>query len=314
MSGMAYLGSGCEIPDGYVEPAIDTYDALIAYADRGKTILAAIDPTDKSHAQGYFTRLGTTLRVLRSIIDTQLADQPLSAVQKQWLSMVVEIVVDNSGSGAPPTYAGWYFDLFRNFTDATSNPDFITGIGQNADHVFYAGATDPRMGVFVVDTGGAPRVVTGPIAHAYETSAPTTAGRLTTHQIDSKNHPPLLEPWAASYLVGNSAKPPLVNIQEEWGDGTNFLMFSVEAADAVGPITFRALDHHRVPFATVTRQIGKGKTIVKLGVKRDKTEMVQLVYGKFTDWRERSADNGFAFYYQFRKEQEEKEELPGGGP
>jgi hypothetical protein len=73
MGGMASLGSGCEIPDGYVEPAAETYDALIAYAERGKTLLAKIDPKDLSAAQEYFTRLGTTLRVLRAIVATELA-------------------------------------------------------------------------------------------------------------------------------------------------------------------------------------------------------------------------------------------------
>jgi hypothetical protein len=306
MSGMAYLGSGCEIPDGYVEPAVEVYDALLAYAERGKQILAAIDPTDRSKAQLYFTRLHTTLKVLRSIIDTQLADQPLSAVQKRWLSMVVEIVVDNSGSGAPPTYAGWYFDLFRNFQDATADADFVTGIAKNGEHVFYVGGTDPRMGVFVVDTGGAPRVVTGPVARPFETSAPLSDGVL--HSYSFENHdpkakkPPLHEPWAASYLVSNaSVKPPLVDIQEDW-DESQILSFTVTAESAVGPITLRALDHHRVPIATLTKTVGKGKTVFRFGIKRDRAEMVQLSAGKFHSWSERSTDGGMSFHYLPRKE------------
>lgn len=281
MSGMAYLGSGCEIPDGYVEPAAETYDALIAYAERGKAILAKVDPKDVSDAQSYFTRLATTLRVLRTIVSTELAGRPLTDAQKQWLSMVVEIVMRDA-SGAPPTYAGWYFDLYRNFSDATSDPDFLTGFAQNKDTTMYLGASAPRIGVFVVDTGGPPRVVVGPIAHAWETTAATSQGRLELDRYDdTKPKPDMAEPWSASYTVEASAAPKMI-VQETWDDklGNGF---EITAASTIGPVTFRLMDHHRVPYATATKTVKQGRTkILFSNAQWDKAEMVQLQVGTWS--------------------------------
>ena len=307
MAGMAYLGSGCEIPDGYVEPAAATYDALIAYAERGKVLLAKIDPKDVSEAQGYYTRLATTLRVLRAIVTTELAGRPLTTAQKEWLSMVVEIVI-NDGSGAPPSYAGWYFDLFRNFNDATHEPDFLTGYAQNELDTMYLGASDPRIGVFVVDTGGPPRVVVGPIAHAWETSAPTSKGRLEIDETDPTTRPAMHEPWAASYTV-EATKPPKLVIREAWRDGANG--FEIVAATAVGPVTLKLLDHHRVPFASQTRTIGAGRTKLWFPEAQfQKAEVVQLVHGTYHQFAQRQTggEGSFSFSVATQTESDEIEE------
>jgi hypothetical protein len=296
MGGMAYLGAGCEIPDGYVEPAAETYDALIAYADRGKQIFARIDPQNTVSSQEYFTRLGTTLRVLRAIVATELAGQPLSAEQKKWLSMVVEIVMRDA-SGAPPTYSGWYFDLFRNFNDATSDPDLLVGIAQSSSTVHYLGAADPRIGVFVVDTGGPPRVVVGPVAQAYETDAPTSQGRLSRMDLDEGTKITKREPWSAAYTIA-AGPPPMLDLSENW-DQTGWV-FEINAPAAVGPITLRLLDHHRMPIATQTKTIGSGKTLIRFADGyRQKVEMLHLQFGAYQAWsvRQMGGDSGFGFYY-----------------
>ncbi|MBA2542085.1 MAG: DUF3160 domain-containing protein [Deltaproteobacteria bacterium] len=306
MTGMAYLGSGCEIPDGYVEPAAEVYDALIAYAARGKEILANIDPEDTSKAQAYFTKLDTTLRVLRSIVATELAGKPLTEAQKQWLSMVVEIVMIDA-SGAPPTYAGWYFDLFRNFADATAQPELITGIAQNAERTMYLGTGEPRIGVFVIDTGGPPRVAVGPIAHAYETTAPTSEGRLTLDRYDAKPLPPQREPWAAGYLVAGGTKPKLT-VTENWSDDT--WLFDVESLAAVGPVTLVLLDHHRVPITSQTRNVGSGKSQFRFPRRMfDKVEMVQLKSGLFSAWaaKQTGGESSYGFWFVTTAEQEQLE-------
>jgi hypothetical protein len=241
--------------------------------------------------------------VLRAIVATELAGQPLSEAQKKWLSMVVEIVI-NDGSGAPPTYAGWYFDLFRDFSDATTAPDFVTGFAQNLDTVFYAGATAPRMGVFVVDTGGGPRVVTGPIARAYETAWPTSSGRLNRWELDDKAVP-RREPWATSYTVIDGAKPPPIDIEEEWDpaateDKPRKVWFAATGDATNVDVTIEILDHHRVPIAKQTKTVGTGKTIFKFTATVDKVEMVHLQIGSYHAWSERSGDNGFGFWLKPR--------------
>src|SRR6185295_8583163 len=105
---------GCAIPDGYVEPVPAAYDALIEYARRGSAVAALVDPRDRTGAQAHFARVAATLRVLRAIVDDELANRPLSARAKRWLGMVSELSIDTSQdiTGHPPVYSGWYFDLF----------------------------------------------------------------------------------------------------------------------------------------------------------------------------------------------------------
>ena len=67
--------------------------------------------------------------------------------------MVVEIVPPSSDG--PGRYDGWYFDLFPRSGDAFTEHAFVADwfTSSNANAVVYAGATAPRLGLFVVDTG-----------------------------------------------------------------------------------------------------------------------------------------------------------------
>src|ERR1041384_5226213 len=79
MAGHPYSEFGSEIPDGYVEPAPAAYDALIDYARRGSQVAALVDPHDRTGARAHFDRVAGTLRVIRAIVDDELANRPLSA-------------------------------------------------------------------------------------------------------------------------------------------------------------------------------------------------------------------------------------------
>ena len=59
-------------------------------------------------------------------------------------------------TGHPPTYTGWYFDLFFNRQeDGMRGAEYIADYFTSQEGVAYVGATAPRLGVFVVDAGGA---------------------------------------------------------------------------------------------------------------------------------------------------------------
>jgi hypothetical protein len=61
LAGQGYDAYGCEIPDGYVEPALGTYDALIDYTRRARKL------TKYSKSLGaYFDRALGVLRAARS--------------------------------------------------------------------------------------------------------------------------------------------------------------------------------------------------------------------------------------------------------
>ncbi|TMQ05475.1 MAG: DUF3160 domain-containing protein [Deltaproteobacteria bacterium] len=282
MAGQPYSEFGCEIPDGYVEPAPAAYDGLIEYAARGSKIAALIDPSDRTGAKAHFDRVAGALRVIRAIVDDELANRPLSAAEKRWLGMVSELSVDTSEdiTGYPPVYSGWYFDLFLEaegdgMRGASYIADYFTSV---EDGISYTGASAPRLGIFVVDTGGAPRAFVGPVARAYEVHTPLQT-RLTDE--DARKLSAVDDPWAASYTIAGPAARPALRLRYDTETGNVI----VEAAAALGPATIKLLDHHRVPLATRTQRVEDGETAFAFPKKlAGKVGAVYVVIGAFRDW------------------------------
>jgi hypothetical protein len=261
IAGQGYDSAGCEIPDAYVDPVPEVYAALVDYAERGDRAMRELDPKDVLQTRAYFARLARTLKVLRTIALDELAGRALTPDELRFLSMVAEYRPPGTGGG--PTYTGWYFELFRDrtvdgLTDATFVADDYTSASKAT--VSYVGATAPRLGIFVVDTGGEPRVVVGPVARAFETTSPLD-GRLTDADArDPKRATSRTDPWAASYTAAAPPAPPLA-IAEAW-EGKNADRWSLRVASTrkLGPVTIELLDHHRVPFAKTTATVGAGET------------------------------------------------------
>lgn len=279
MAGQPYSEFGCEIPDGYIEPAPAAYDALIEYAARGAKVAVLLDPDDHTGARAHFELVARTLRVIRAIVDDELANRPLTAVQKRWIGMVSELSVDDSQdiTGYPPVYSGWYFDLFP-----SSESDGMRGAGFIADTftsvedgIAYAGASAPRLGVFVVDTNGAPRVFVGPVARGYETHTPLTR-RLTDE--DAAKLTTVSDPWAASYTVADPATRPALTLHYDAGTGNVIIR-----SEALGPATVKILDHHRVPLATRRQTLVDGENVFAFR-RKAKVGAVYLQIGAFRDW------------------------------
>ncbi|APR86718.1 hypothetical protein A7982_12067 [Minicystis rosea] len=255
-AGQSYDEGGCEIPDAFVEPAPAVYDALITYAERGATAVSAIDPENVSFATSYFTSLARTLRVLSAISRDELSGKPLSEEARRFLSMVVEM--RPGSSGGPPTFTGWYFDLFPSVHDALARADFVADYftSGEAQTVSYAGASAPRLGIFVVDVGGPPRVVVGPVARGYEVHAPL-AKRLDDDAASKLAK--VDDPWAASYTAPAPAAPDLsVSVSADEQSGLPVAI--VEPRRAVGAVTVELLDHHRRRIQSITQSVGARKT------------------------------------------------------
>ena len=152
IAGESYFAGGCDIPDGYVEPAPRTYAALRDYAGRGVRAMKLLDPVDATGAGAYFARLDGLLQLLDEIAADELAGQPLSADERAFLSMIAEM--EPGTTGKDPTFSGWWFDLFHarqqdGLAPAGYLASFFTGT-----KVAYVGATAPRLGVFVVERAG----------------------------------------------------------------------------------------------------------------------------------------------------------------
>ncbi|MEO7735274.1 MAG: DUF3160 domain-containing protein [Kofleriaceae bacterium] len=279
MAGQPYSEFGCEIPDGYIEPVPAAYDALIAYAERGAKLAARLDPDHHTAALAQLTRMAGTLRVIRAIVDDELANRPLSAAQKHWIGMVAELSVDKTveTTGYPPKYSGWYLNLFPDperdgMRGAGFIADYFTSV---EDGIAYAGASSPRIGVFVVDTGGGPRAFVGPVARAFETHTPLTT-RLTDEAAAKLTR--VDDPWAASYTIADPGARPRLDL----GYDAEHAQVTLHAEHALGPATIKILDHHRVPIASKTVTIGEGDTVVPF--RKAAVGAIYIQIGAFRDW------------------------------
>ncbi len=278
IAGESYFEGGCEIPDGYVEPAPATYDALLAYADRGKRAMAILDRDDALGARSHYDRQAIVLGVLRRIQNDELADRELTGDERGFLSMVAEM--EPGTTGGPPSYTGWWFDMFRlRELDGLARPDFIASFFTGAK-ISYVGATAPRLGVFVIDTGGAPRFAVGPVARAYEYRGDVA------HRLDDEAGRALVDtdrlaPWAASYTAPAPAEPDLA-LHWEPGDGKGI---TVAAVASQGPVTIEMYDHHRQRIVSATRTVGPGVTKFPLKAPRGRdVEGLHLRAGDFNGW------------------------------
>jgi hypothetical protein len=278
--GESYFEGGCQIPDGYVEPAPATYDALIDYAARGERAGGVLDPADKLGARAYFARLGQILRVLRAIQRDELAGRALTADQRAFLSMVAEMTPGTTGG--PPTYTGWWFDLFRDRErDGLAPADYIASYF-TGDAISYVGATAPHLGVFVVDTGGPPRLVVGPVARAYEHHGPVA------HRLDDEAGKALPEadraaPWSASY---RAPAPPVPKLHVRWND-SHASTVDIETNDDLGAVTIEFFDHHRSAFTRFVKRVKPGKTSIPVKLpKHPAVAGLHVVIGEWDAWYE----------------------------
>ena len=261
MAGQTYDEGGCEIPDGWVEPVPATYAALIDYANRGAALWKRLDPTDGTRGQAYFARLANTLKVLREISLAELAGHPLTSEAKRFLAMVVE--VSPGGTGGPPTYSGWYYDLFRDRVgDGLAAADLIADFFTSGydQRISYVGATNPRLGLFVVDVCGPSRLMVGPVAQPFIYAGPLA------RRLGDKDVPALKgaeAPWSKGYSVSAPAAPPLVVKQtgqgmSYWDEATKKgpgVTLIARSSKAIGKVTLELLDHHRIPFAKKTLEV-----------------------------------------------------------
>ena len=237
LAGQGYDGYGCEIPDGWVEPALGAYDGMLAWA-RAARVAAP--------SQGaYFNRAIEVLSTLRAIAATELSGAALSEPQRRWLGMVAELTPrDGYGdSGEPPKYTGWYFDLFPDREiGAERQVDLVADwfTLTNADQVRHLGIEKAALGVFVVDTGGGPRAMVGPVAKTYEIATPIE-GRLDDEH--AREAAGKQAPWLASYLVPKRAEPAVGTQVFACDDDVRVVIDAPRSLSA----TVTLLDHHGDP-------------------------------------------------------------------
>jgi hypothetical protein len=251
-----YDEPGCEIPDGFVEPAPEVYSALADYAARGEAVFARLQPGGRE----YWEHFGRTMRVLERISRRELADLPLTADEQRFVAEVTDLSFGTAGGySSGPRGSGWYFDLFPSYQEALQPAALIADYFASPyeGKAYYAGVSGVEMGIFVVDTAGEARVVVGPVTHAFEASGPIG------HRYTDADIPTVAgkSPWARSYTAGAAAEPPLslvVRLDPHAQDGsTGEITFTATSAKKLGPVTLELLDHHRVPVASITHTLDR---------------------------------------------------------
>jgi hypothetical protein len=299
MAAEPYGEAGCEIPDGYVEPAPKVYEALIAYARRGAEVMSTLDPTDESGSRAYFERLGRTLQVLQAIGKDELANRPLSTEEVRFLSMVVEITSGTHSTGGSPQFGGWYFDLFQDHEEAFGGAGFIADYFTSSEtgRVAHVGVLGVRLGVFVVDSGGPPRVVVGPVTAAYGfTGGP--GQRLTDVEATKLAPRERDERWMASYTASAAEEPPLaLDVRTHASKAGKMPAVSIAARTSrtLGPVTIELYDHHRQVVRKVTQNVtpaGATFEFLPRSAKGDSSsyEGIHVAAGDYQAFRVGSAD------------------------
>lgn len=285
MAAQAYGEAGCAIPDAFVEPAPAVLDGLIQYAARGEAVLKTLGVQGPDVA--YFQRLGKSLSLLRAFVGRELDNRPLPEEATRFLSMVVESRFGDRGTGGAPSFTGWYFDLFANPEEALDPAAFLADFYTSTElsEAAYAGVKSVLLGVFVVDAGGEPRVVVGPVADAF--AAHEKLPRLGDAAISKVTAD---APWARSYTAAGPDAPPLAlsakrTPKKGFADSITVKVWSTQA---LGKVTVELLDHHRRPLGAQTVAVtDKPIELVFPGkaLKKDAApEPVQGLHVKFGDW------------------------------
>ncbi|HEY4057314.1 MAG TPA: DUF3160 domain-containing protein [Kofleriaceae bacterium] len=294
IAAQAYDQGGCEIPDGYVEPAPATYLALAAYARKGAAAFRQLDPHDSSNSAAYFTRLERLMNVLAQISREELANQPLSEDTRRFLSMIVEErtvgAATYSTTFPVATFDGWYIDLFPTIDDALADPSFIADVATFSRNkyraIMYLGARRPHLGVFNVNTGGGARLMVGPVAEAFQYKG-TLERRATDEDVPSLT---VERPWAASYSVGAPATPAFgIAFQRQGAKGGRWgrvpisqNALALASTTAQGTATIELLDHHFTKLAEVKAQLIAGRTDVPLPTVARPIEAIRVRIGTYT--------------------------------
>lgn len=253
----SYDGNACRIPDAWVEPVPRFFAALREFYTRlGALAQSALPANDYAGVSEWIEETTRHLLTLERIARDELAGHALTDAQRRFLGYVAEVRPSSMGA---PTRTGWYVDLFPKVDDASDDASFIADFYASATEatVSYVGSHGVLLGVFVVDRGGAPRLMVGPVSDGYEHHGPLSR-RLDDAAAREMPTDALASPWAASYRLDPVPAPRFAFTERD--DARELppdvaARATVEAGAAPGALTVEFLSrHHRV--------IARGTTVI----------------------------------------------------
>jgi hypothetical protein len=182
----------CEFPDAYVDPYPSFFAAIESFAAHGREIAGRLSfPANSPLPQTmntYFSRLGSSMRILREMAEGELAGAQITVAQLEFINQAVALQ-DAGCTSVIIGATGWYPALF--FTNQASverDPVIADVHTQPADErgslvgkILHVGTGDPRQMVVTVDTCGTPRAYVG-LASAYFERITENFKRLTDEE------------------------------------------------------------------------------------------------------------------------------------
>lgn len=175
----------CEFPGVYVEPYPALYQALAAYALRGKQLLQTIDASAVESAQvdlatleQYFVNVAESATALATISEKELAGVPLTATEDNFLKslvMVQEYTLGCGGASFEEMWDGWYMHLIYGkddspalIVDVHTNPNNDPQSALYPPRVLHVGTGPATAMLMIVDTAAGPTLFVGPVYAYYE--------------------------------------------------------------------------------------------------------------------------------------------------
>ncbi|MEQ9501258.1 MAG: DUF3160 domain-containing protein [Deltaproteobacteria bacterium] len=179
----------CEYPTGYVEPYPDFYRAIetLAREAQRRIRLADYGKADwmKTRQVQYFDQLADTMQRLAKIAERELAAQPLTSSDEDWLKKTID---KRGGGSGPPRYDGWYPQIFYGGGVSASEWDPTVAdvhTDPKGGKVREVAVGDTQFLVVAIDNEDDRTVYVGPVFSYYEFDHPVS-DRLTDEQWQGK--------------------------------------------------------------------------------------------------------------------------------
>ena len=177
----------CEYPAGYVEPYPEFYRVIHVFAERAKGFFdtqQAVDERSKSlqlRIKRFFSRMSEIMLALETMAEKELRHQQFSEKEKKFLKKTID---KRGGGSGPPTYSGWYPELFFNGGGSADKWDPVVAdvhTDPKTNTVLEAGVGNANFAVVAINSESQIMAFVGPVYSYYEFRHPAS-NRLNDQQ------------------------------------------------------------------------------------------------------------------------------------
>ncbi|MBY0522486.1 MAG: DUF3160 domain-containing protein [Gemmataceae bacterium] len=211
----------CEYPAGYVEPYPEFYARVKFFAEEAGRLFKDADYSspDKNRAaelkfikdrqEVFFKKMAETVGSLHTLAKKELNAEKFTAEEQTFLKKTIDI---RGGGSGPPTYSGWYCDLFYNRLECTKWDPTVADVHTDpkSQSCLEVGVGDVNFGVIAIDNEKDRAVYVGPLFSYYEFRHPVN-DRLTDQQwqdMIQKNKLPARPEWVNAFQATPAERKP----------------------------------------------------------------------------------------------------------